>query len=143
MFLIAIVPCVAKRKCLPPRAESKSQSITNSVVSCRTPVAKARLGFYWRGLDVVLNQTFLTPFDFLFASHKIVETQRAMLNALETTSMGLIFPCCWPCGIPRRSRLPAPEEVFDTLVCANRRYRTRTGKLSVSNLLTMTNQGFE
>jgi len=92
---------------------------------------------------VVLNQTFLTPFGFLFASHKIVETQRAMLNAFETTSIGFIFPCRRRCGIPRRSRLLASEEVFDTLVCANWRCRTRTGKLSVSNLLTMTNQGFE
>ena len=64
----------------------------NGGVSCRTQVAKAWLGLRRSGLDAVLNQTFLTPFDFLFASHKNVETRRAMLDAFETTSMGLIFP---------------------------------------------------
>jgi hypothetical protein len=61
-------------------------------VSCRTQAAKAWLGLRRSGLDAVLNQTLLTPFNFLFASHKNVETRRAMLDAFETTSMGLIFP---------------------------------------------------
>jgi hypothetical protein len=65
----------------------------NGGVSCRAPVAKARLGIRRSALDAVLNQTFLTPFDFLFASHKNFETRRAMLDAFETISMGLIFPC--------------------------------------------------
>jgi hypothetical protein len=38
-------------------------------VSCRTQVAKAQLGLRRSGLEAVLNQTFLTPFNFLFAGH--------------------------------------------------------------------------
>jgi hypothetical protein len=39
----------------------------NDGVACRTQVAKARLGLRRSGLDAVLNQTFLAPFDFRFA----------------------------------------------------------------------------
>jgi hypothetical protein len=84
---------------------------------------------------------------FLFASHKNIGTRFAihhvMLSDFETTSIGFTFPCRRRCGIPRWSRLLAAEEVSGAPVCANRRCRTRTGKLSVSNLLTMTNKGFE
>jgi hypothetical protein len=82
-----------------------------------------------------------------FRQSKNVETccaiHHVMLSDFETTSIGFIFSCRRRCGIPRGSRLLAAEEVFDAPVCANWRCRTRTGKLSVSNWLIMTNKGFE
>lgn len=61
----------------------------------------------------------------------------------RTTPSGMILSCRCRCGIPRRSSLLASGETFAPMLCASRRRRTLTGKLSVSNLLTMTNRGFE
>ena len=110
------------------------------------PVATLLVKVRQSALDAVLNQSFLTPFGFLFVVHETIEMclaiRRAMLSDFEISSIGFIFLYRRCCKIIRRSRLLTSEEVFDPSGCPNRRYRTRTGKLSVSNLLTMTNRGF-
>jgi hypothetical protein len=57
VFLTTMVPGVAKRKRLPPQAESKSQSKTHSDVSAGISVAKVLLGIRGGAL-VVVCQTF-------------------------------------------------------------------------------------
>jgi len=50
------------------------------------PGCKGMVGLRRSGLDAVFESDIFTPFDFLFASHKNVETRREMLDAFETRS---------------------------------------------------------
>jgi hypothetical protein len=65
VFRLAIVPGVAKRKSFPPRAVSQPQSITHGGAFCWMPAAKVQLGICQSALDVVPDQTFDAPFDFV------------------------------------------------------------------------------
>jgi hypothetical protein len=65
VFLLAIAPDVAKRKSFPPRAGSQSQSITHGGTFCWMPAVKVQLEICQSALDVVPDQTFDAPFDFV------------------------------------------------------------------------------
>jgi hypothetical protein len=87
---MALVPGVAKRKCLPPPAESKPQSTTHTGVFAGISVAKELLGIRGSALAVVLCQTFLTPFDFIFVGHKkCVASENIKLLYFKGTSIGM------------------------------------------------------